>query len=738
MASLRDVRALAALALFFASSANASLVTVYSLQRHGARNVLAKSAVLTEGDIIGGPTLLPQGQRQTYTAGDTGAPPTASGSERPSGGDVSSRVDSVLVPSERAWSAAQQHFGSAAVPFGVARGAAAAGVGGVAGGVGEEGGRGAAMLMPLPLLHEEEEGEAEGRRQPRQQQALTQAVVQHHQQAQQQWQQQQQRGHRDRMSPVMAAAAASAPRPPLSPRPRVSDSAAAATAARRTSSSGLAAGAAPASSPPTNSPFRRASLLHARSHLGPLQQQLTPSAPAGPVPADLPTSPAGTAPQQQPGQQPSAEVLRSHPSWFQRRAAPGGAGSAASGPSPNPTPQAPTRPPPIFPHSPLPFARSSTPAEGRSPSPRPAARPSGRALAAMADPRHASSEIEPAHPLPPPPLARHPHHPHPAPGASNPQPQPHAQLLLSQPHLRPQLSASARNSHLNTWSPGRTLQHSASAAAVPRAAAADAGSGAAVAAGAGARAAAPWGGAVGSGPAGEITSEGRASGGGAAQVVWRRAPPAVQALRVGAGGTVGCYALPPPPWMTGLADEPPGGLPRYLPHHAAAPNASSFSPLPHASAGALGSAGGSGLTVGRTLARMVSQRTPAVTATTTSTPAGLSAAAATGAADPGRSGGGFGGSGRFPPPPLQLPQVQQLLLGGQLQPPSPQEARSGGGGAAGRRSSLPGYEGVESAGERERSSRVTVRGLMPQVRQAEVAGFKGSNVQHQRLACVCG
>ena len=48
---------------------NAELVMVYSLQRHGARNVLPKGALLTETDLIGGPTLLPEGQRQTYNAG---------------------------------------------------------------------------------------------------------------------------------------------------------------------------------------------------------------------------------------------------------------------------------------------------------------------------------------------------------------------------------------------------------------------------------------------------------------------------------------------------------------------------------------------------------------------------------------------------------------------------------------------------------------------------------------------
>lgn len=42
---------------------HASLIAVYSIQRHGARNVLPKSALLAESSIIGGPTLLPQGWR---------------------------------------------------------------------------------------------------------------------------------------------------------------------------------------------------------------------------------------------------------------------------------------------------------------------------------------------------------------------------------------------------------------------------------------------------------------------------------------------------------------------------------------------------------------------------------------------------------------------------------------------------------------------------------------------------
>jgi hypothetical protein len=45
------------------------LVLAYSIQRHGARNVLPKSADLTESDPAGGPTLLPAGQQMCYEAG---------------------------------------------------------------------------------------------------------------------------------------------------------------------------------------------------------------------------------------------------------------------------------------------------------------------------------------------------------------------------------------------------------------------------------------------------------------------------------------------------------------------------------------------------------------------------------------------------------------------------------------------------------------------------------------------
>lgn len=49
--------------------ADAELLAVFSIQRHGARNVLPKTALLKESDARGGPALLPEGQRQAYNAG---------------------------------------------------------------------------------------------------------------------------------------------------------------------------------------------------------------------------------------------------------------------------------------------------------------------------------------------------------------------------------------------------------------------------------------------------------------------------------------------------------------------------------------------------------------------------------------------------------------------------------------------------------------------------------------------
>lgn len=48
---------------------HAELVSVYTIQRHGARNVLPKTAHLKEDDSTGGPTLLPEGERGCYECG---------------------------------------------------------------------------------------------------------------------------------------------------------------------------------------------------------------------------------------------------------------------------------------------------------------------------------------------------------------------------------------------------------------------------------------------------------------------------------------------------------------------------------------------------------------------------------------------------------------------------------------------------------------------------------------------
>lgn len=50
-------------------SSGSQLLMVYSIQRHGARNVLPKSSLLAESEATGGPTLLPQGKRQCRAAG---------------------------------------------------------------------------------------------------------------------------------------------------------------------------------------------------------------------------------------------------------------------------------------------------------------------------------------------------------------------------------------------------------------------------------------------------------------------------------------------------------------------------------------------------------------------------------------------------------------------------------------------------------------------------------------------
>lgn len=57
------------LLLLFVSVIHAELVLVYTINRHGARNVLRKDANLTESDANAGPTLLPQGRAQVNAAG---------------------------------------------------------------------------------------------------------------------------------------------------------------------------------------------------------------------------------------------------------------------------------------------------------------------------------------------------------------------------------------------------------------------------------------------------------------------------------------------------------------------------------------------------------------------------------------------------------------------------------------------------------------------------------------------
>ncbi|PRW05761.1 acid phosphatase [Chlorella sorokiniana] len=57
------------LPLLLACQAGGELLMVYSVQRHGARNVLPKTATLKESDAAGGPTLLPEGQLQAYKVG---------------------------------------------------------------------------------------------------------------------------------------------------------------------------------------------------------------------------------------------------------------------------------------------------------------------------------------------------------------------------------------------------------------------------------------------------------------------------------------------------------------------------------------------------------------------------------------------------------------------------------------------------------------------------------------------
>ena len=51
------------------TSARADLVFVYSVERHGARNILPKTALLKEDPNGGGPDLLPQGEAMCHSVG---------------------------------------------------------------------------------------------------------------------------------------------------------------------------------------------------------------------------------------------------------------------------------------------------------------------------------------------------------------------------------------------------------------------------------------------------------------------------------------------------------------------------------------------------------------------------------------------------------------------------------------------------------------------------------------------
>lgn len=72
MSAAMAVLAICLAALTGASDAQApatSLRLLFSIQRHGARNVLPKTSLLLENSTLGGPTLLPKGQRMCYDAG---------------------------------------------------------------------------------------------------------------------------------------------------------------------------------------------------------------------------------------------------------------------------------------------------------------------------------------------------------------------------------------------------------------------------------------------------------------------------------------------------------------------------------------------------------------------------------------------------------------------------------------------------------------------------------------------
>jgi hypothetical protein len=57
------------LALHGTTPCVAKLELVFAITRHGARNLLPKSANLSELDTNGGPTLLPEGVRMCFNAG---------------------------------------------------------------------------------------------------------------------------------------------------------------------------------------------------------------------------------------------------------------------------------------------------------------------------------------------------------------------------------------------------------------------------------------------------------------------------------------------------------------------------------------------------------------------------------------------------------------------------------------------------------------------------------------------
>ena len=55
--------------VYVAVAVRSEVAMVFSVQRHGARNVLPKNAFLSDSDAFGGPSLLPAGQSQCDKAG---------------------------------------------------------------------------------------------------------------------------------------------------------------------------------------------------------------------------------------------------------------------------------------------------------------------------------------------------------------------------------------------------------------------------------------------------------------------------------------------------------------------------------------------------------------------------------------------------------------------------------------------------------------------------------------------